>query len=116
MSTLSYKGYTARIDFDARDHIFVGRILGLRSIVSFHASSVRELTKEFHTAIEDYLSDCQASGIFPEKPASGRLMLRIPSEVHGIALVAAQASGLSLNQWAIHAIQTHAEQTLHAHV
>jgi predicted HicB family RNase H-like nuclease len=114
VSTLNYKGYTARIDFDARDQIFIGRVLGLRSIVSFHGSSVRELNKEFHVAIEDYLSDCLESGTSPDKPASGRLMLRIPTEVHGIALVAAQASGLSLNQWAIHAIQTHAAQTLQA--
>ncbi len=27
-------------------------------------------------------------------------MLRIPPEVHGAALVAAQANGISLNQWA----------------
>ena len=114
MSTLIYKSYTARIDFDARDQLFVGRVLGLRSIVSFHGTSVRELTKEFHLAIDDYLNDCQASGIAPEKSASGRLMLRIPTEVHGIALIAAQASGQSLNQWAARAIQTHAEQALHA--
>lgn len=114
MNTLNYKGYTARIDFDPRDQIFVGRVLGLRSIVSFHGSSVRELNKEFNIAIDDYLNDCLEMGVSPDKPASGRLMLRIPTEVHGIALIAAQASGLSLNQWATHAIQSHAQQALHA--
>jgi predicted HicB family RNase H-like nuclease len=30
MNTMNYKGYTARIDFDERDDIFVGRVLGVR--------------------------------------------------------------------------------------
>ncbi|MDW8324723.1 MAG: toxin-antitoxin system HicB family antitoxin, partial [Burkholderiales bacterium] len=33
-------------------------------------------------------------------PASGRLMLRVPPQVHQAALAAAQAAGMSLNQWA----------------
>lgn len=28
MNTLTYQGYTARIEFDERDAIFVGRVLG----------------------------------------------------------------------------------------
>jgi predicted HicB family RNase H-like nuclease len=34
LNVLSYKGYTARIDFDARDDIFIGRIMGVRDIIS----------------------------------------------------------------------------------
>ncbi len=43
MNTMSYQGYTARIEFDERDSIFVGRVLGLRSIISFHGQTVEEL-------------------------------------------------------------------------
>jgi predicted HicB family RNase H-like nuclease len=43
MSVMKYKGYTARIDFDARDNIFVGRVLGVRSIVGFHGDTVAKL-------------------------------------------------------------------------
>ena len=100
MNTMTYKGYTARIDFDERDNIFVGRVLGLRAIISFHGETVSELRSEFQAAIDDFLQDCEEQGVNPEKPASGKLMLRVPPEVHGAALVAAQASGKSLNQWA----------------
>ncbi len=100
MNTMTYKGYTARIDFDERDNIFVGRVLGLRAIISFHGETVSELRSEFQAAIDDFLRDCEEQGVSPEKPASGKLMLRVPPEVHGAALVAAQASGKSLNQWA----------------
>jgi predicted HicB family RNase H-like nuclease len=33
MSTMTFKGYTARIEIDARDNILVGRLLGLRDVV-----------------------------------------------------------------------------------
>jgi len=100
MNSMHYKGYTARIEFDARDDIFTGRVLGVRDIISFHASTVAELRAEFHAAIEDYLDDCAGQGLAPEKPASGKVMLRIRPEVHAAASIAAQAAGKSLNQWA----------------
>lgn len=72
----------------------------MRDVVSFHGESVAELEAAFHEAVDDYVAACAKLGQTPEKPASGRLMLRIPPEVHGAALVAAQAAGTSLNQWA----------------
>lgn len=104
MNTMTYQGYTARIEYDERDNILVSRVLGLRAMISFHGETVAELRKAFVGAIEDFLADCKAQGISPEKPASGKLMLRVPPEVHGAALVAAQASGKSLNQWATEVI------------
>ena len=106
MNTMNHKGYTARIEFDERDNIFVGRVLGLRSIISFHGETVSDLRHEFEVAIEDFLKDCKEQGVKPEKPASGKLMLRVSPEIHGAALVAAQASGKSLNQWATEVLQS----------
>ncbi|RCX11748.1 type II toxin-antitoxin system HicB family antitoxin [Extensimonas vulgaris] len=105
MNTMTYKGYTARIEFDERDNIFIGRVLGLRSIISFHGETVDELRQAMADAIDDFLADCEERGVKPEKPASGKLMLRVPPEVHGAALMAAQAAGKSLNQWATEVIQ-----------
>jgi predicted HicB family RNase H-like nuclease len=105
MNTMTHNGYTARIEFDERDNVFVGRILGLRSIISFHGETVAQLRREFAVAVKDYLRDCKEQGLEPEKPASGKLLLRVPPEVHSRALVAAQAKGKSLNQWATEAIQ-----------
>ncbi len=105
MNTMTYQGYTSRVEFDERDDIFIGRVLGLRDIISFHGATVAELRREFEIAVEDYLSDCKQRGIAPEKQVSGKLMLRVPPEVHGAALLAAQASGKSLNQWATEALR-----------
>ena len=106
MSTMTYKNYIARIEFDDRDNIFFGRVLGLRSIISFHGKTVSELRHEFEVAIDDFLNDCKSQGVTPDKPASGKLMLRVPPETHSAALVAAQAAGKSLNQWATEVLQS----------
>lgn len=99
-STMTYKGQTARIEFDARDDILVGRLVGITDVVSFHADNVADLRVAFEEAVDDYLDTCARIGKPAQQPASGKLMLRVPPEVHGAALVAAQAAGTSLNQWA----------------
>ena len=35
-NAVTYKGYAARVEFDAQGRIFFGRIAGIRDIVSFH--------------------------------------------------------------------------------
>lgn len=99
MNTMSYLGYTATIAFDERDDLFVGRILGIRAIISFEAQSVKALHSAFHHAVDDYLAECSEKGAAPEKMASGKLLLRLSPEIHQRATVVAKASGQSLNQW-----------------
>lgn len=105
MNTMTFKGYTARVEIDARDKILVGRLLGMRDIVGFHADDVAGLREAFEESVNDYIDACAKIGKTPEKPASGKLMLRVAPEVHSAALIAAQASGVSLNQWAAKALQ-----------
>lgn len=110
MNAMTYKGYRARIEYDDRDKIFVGRLAGMRDIVSFHGESVAELEGAFHEAVDDYVAACAKLGQTPEKPASGKMMLRVSPELHGSALVAAKAAGKSLNQWAAEVLS----QAIHA--
>ncbi len=100
MNVMTYKGYKARVEFDPRNSIFVGRVLGMEDSISFHGATVAELKERFVAAITHYIADCKATGRKPEKPASGKVLLRIPPEVHAKALIVARASGKSLNQWA----------------
>ncbi len=97
---LTYRGYAAHVEFDAEDRLFVGRMAGIVDIVTFHGESVDELEQAFHEAVDDYLVMSEKLGRSPQKPCSGRLMLRVPPEVHARALMMAQAHGKSVNQWA----------------
>ncbi|QFY44836.1 type II toxin-antitoxin system HicB family antitoxin [Candidatus Methylospira mobilis] len=98
MNTMTYKGYSAHIEFDERDNIFVGRVLGVSAIIGFHGETVTELRADFEAAIDFMIDDSNARG---ETPASGKLTQNAPPEmrVHAAALVAAQTAGKSLSQW-----------------
>ncbi len=100
MKTMKYKGYSARIEYSDEDGCFVGHIAGIKDIIGFHGESVSELRTAFENAVEDYLETCRKIGKQPQKSYSGKLMLRIPAQVHGAVAQAAEASGKSINQWA----------------
>ena len=95
-NALAHKGYSARVEFDARDNIFVGRVIGIADSITFHGETVAELRADFEQAIDFYLS----TNPVPQKPASGNLMLRVEPELHSAVSIAAQAQGQSVNQWA----------------
>ena len=99
-NSMSCKGYTASMVFDAQDKIIVGRVLDIDDIISFHGESVSEFESCFHAAIEGYLAASKALGSPAEKPASGEIMLRIAPEIHAATIKAAARSGSSLNKWA----------------
>ncbi len=100
MNTMRYKGYTARIDFDMEDKILVGKVLDIEDTIVFHATSVHEFETAFHESVDDYIAACEKLGQKPEKPASGRLMLRVDPRIHAAAIRKAAMTGQSLNKWA----------------
>ena len=103
-NTMTYKGYTTSMTFDADDKIIVGRVLDIADLITFHGPSVTEFEAAFHAAVEGYVAACGQMGGVPEKPASGKMMLRIAPNVHAAALKAAARSGVSLNKWAEQAL------------
>ena len=99
MNTMNYKGYAARIEYSTEDDCFVGHIAGINDIVGFHATSVIELHTAFEEAVDDYLQACKKIGKSPQRPYSGKIMLRISPEIHARAAMMAKAHGKSLNAW-----------------
>lgn len=110
-NTLSYKGFTARIEFDPDDKIFFGRVLGVREIIGFHGETVKELVTDFHNAINHYLELCRQRGEKPQKTYSGKLTLRLSPDIHASIATVAAHTGKSINKWVAetleHAIQAH---------
>lgn len=97
---MRYRGFQARVGFDDTDEIFTGRIAGIQDIVGFHGDSVATLKAAFHEAVDDYLETCAKIGKAPQRPYSGKVMFRVDPEIHRKAVIAAELTGKSLNQWA----------------
>jgi len=96
---LQYKGYAGHVEFDDETGIFHGEVLDLRDVITFQGKSVKEIERAFRESIDDYLAFCEERHEEPDKPFSGRLMVRLPPEVHRKAYVSARREGKSLNQW-----------------
>lgn len=96
---LRYKGYAGHVEFDDEAGIFHGEVLGLRDVVTFQGTSVDELEEAFRESVDDYLQFCEERGEAPEKPFSGRLVLRTSPELHRKMYLSAAREGKSLNQW-----------------
>jgi predicted HicB family RNase H-like nuclease len=96
---LKYKGYTGYVEFDDEAGIFHGEVLDLRDVITFQGKTVEELKKAFRESIDDYLRFCRERNEKPDKPFSGRLMVRLPPRLHRKVFVSARREGKSLNQW-----------------
>ena len=70
-----------------------------RDGLTFWGRSVDELRRDFVSVVEEYLAYCVSRGIEPEKPFSGKFLIRVPPELHKAISVAAAAAGTSLNSW-----------------
>jgi predicted HicB family RNase H-like nuclease len=100
MNAMHYRGYSARVEYDDDDEIFIGHLVGINDIIGFHADTVAELKKAFTETVDDYIETCRRIGKQPEKPYSGKLMFRVKPEVHAGVARAANLAGKSLNRWA----------------
>jgi len=96
---MEYKGYFAKVEFDDEANIFHGEVINLRDVITFEGETVEELRKAFHDSVEDYLEFCAARGEDPEKPYSGKFIVRVDPELHKTIAIQALKNGKSLNAW-----------------
>lgn len=96
---MTYRGYTAAVEYDADDHLFSGRVVGLRDVVYFEGTSVEELEAAMRETVDDYLALCAEKGKDPDRPYSGKVGLRLDAELHRAAAARAAEEGRSLNEF-----------------
>lgn len=96
---LTHRGYVGHVQFDDESEIFHGEVIGIRDVVTFQGKSVTELRQAFIDSIEDYLDFCRQKDREPEKPFSGRLLLRIDPDTHRRLACNALKQGKSLNRY-----------------
>ena len=96
---MNYKGYAAKVEFDDEAMIFHGEVIGIRDVVTFQGKSVKDIERAFHDSVDDYLDLCRERGEAPDKPFSGRFVVRVSPEIHRRVYVSAKKSGQSINAW-----------------
>ena len=100
MGTLKYKGYTGSVEFSAEDNCLYGKVLGLnKDCITYEGDSISELREDFEGAVDCYLASCAERGVEPAKPYSGKLMVRMSSDLHGRVAMAAADMGTTINEY-----------------
>ncbi len=103
---MEYKGYIGKVEIDDEAGILYGEVINIRDVITFEGTSVDELQKAFHESVDDYLAFCAERGESPEKPFSGKFVVRLPAELHRKAYIQAKLSDKSLNSWVTEVLQT----------
>lgn len=98
-NTMEYKGYVGSVEFSEEDGIFFGKVMGIRSLISYEGTDARSLVEDFHGAIDDYLQLCEGQGKAPEKAYKGSFNIRIAPETHKQLVIHATACQMSLNEY-----------------
>ena len=98
-NTMEYKGYVGNVEFSEEDEVFFGKVIGIRSLISYEGATARELIKDFHDAVDDYLALCETEGREPEKAYKGSFNIRISPELHKQAVRCAESNQMSLNSF-----------------
>jgi len=96
---MEYKGYIGKVEFDDEASIFHGEVINLRDVVTFQGETVQALRVAFEDSVDDYLEFCEERGESPEKPYSGKFMVRVEPELHKAVAMQAKVEHKSLNAW-----------------
>ena len=98
MGPLKYKGYSGTVEYSEEDNCLFGKIIGMnKNVITYEGKTVEELKADFEAGIDLYLESCKERGIKRQKPYSGSLNIRIPSEIHSQLALKAQQTGRSIN-------------------
>lgn len=96
---MEYKGYIGKAEIDEEAGILYGEVINVRDVITFEGTTVEEVQKAFRESVDDYLDFCAQRGEDPEKPFSGKFVVRLPAELHRKAYIQARLADKSLNGW-----------------
>lgn len=106
MDFLEYKGYKGSVEYSREDNCLFGKVQGLgKDLIVYEGNTLDELRKDFEEGIDSYIEGCRADGVEPAKPYSGKLNLRMPSELHSNLAAFAATTGTTINEFINRAIR-----------
>ena len=104
---MEYRGYLASVEFDDSADVLHGRVVNSRPypMATFEATETRELRREFERSVDEYLRWCEEDGVEPGRPFSGKLDVRLGSELHAAVATVAKAEKMSINSWIVRVLR-----------
>lgn len=106
MDYLEYKGYKGSVEYSKADNCLFGKVVGMnKDLILYEGTTVDELRIDFEAGIDSYLEGCKADGVEPRKPFSGKLNLRMPSDLHAHVASLAATTGTTINDFINRAIK-----------
>jgi len=103
---MEYKGYIGKVEIDEEAGILYGEVINVRDVITFEGTTVDEVQQAFRESVDDYLEFCAQRGESPEKPFSGKFVVRLPAELHRKAYIQAKLKDKSLNSWITEVLQS----------
>ena len=101
---MEYKGYLGKVDVDGDE--FYGTVVNLhRDHVDFRGKTIDEVRQAFHDSVDFYLDGCSKDGEEPEKPFSGKFVVRLSPVTHRRASTLARIKAQSLNVVVVEALE-----------
>ena len=104
-NTMTYRNYTGSVEFSEEGGLFYGRVLGIRSLISYEGSTAKELVEDFHGAVDEYLTVRKTEGTAPEVAYKGSFNVRTTPDIHRRAAIYAIEHGESLNSFVMEAME-----------
>jgi predicted HicB family RNase H-like nuclease len=98
-NTIQYKGYVGSVEFSEDDGCFFGKVMGVRSLISYEGENARELLDDFHGAVDDYLEKCKSEGKEPEVAFKGSFNVRLSPELHKQIFIYSTEHQISMNRY-----------------
>jgi|tagenome__1003787_1003787.scaffolds.fasta_scaffold20251291_2 predicted HicB family RNase H-like nuclease len=99
-----YKGYHGLAEYDSDAAMFHGEVTDTKDVITFVADEPAALKQAFKDSIDDYLAFCKSRGEAPEKPYSGKFLVRATPKLHRALHIAAVSRGKGLNEFVIEAL------------
>lgn len=115
MDCLEYKGYSGTVEFSKDDNCLFGMVKGMgKDLIVYEGRTIDELREDFQQGIDNYIAGCEAEGISPRKPYSGRLSLRLPQDLHCRIAAYAESIGVTVNDFINRAVTNELRNDLSA--
>ena len=111
MATMEYDGYIGVIEVDEEANLLHGQVVNTRDVITFQGRNVKELRTALKDSIDDYLEFCRKRGEEPEKPFSGKFMVRVDPSLHRELTLLAATEGKSVQSVVREALQ---ERVVHS--